>query len=93
MKQKAEVEEVEEEDQTVNAPKPIEALEEMGIGMQDINKLKKEGFCTVKSILMHPKKILCQIKGISEGKLDKIIECAMKLENLGFSNGLIVMEK
>lgn len=93
MKQKAEVEEVEEEDQTINAPKPIEALEELGIGMQDINKLKKEGFCTVKSILMHPKKILCQIKGISEGKLDKIIESAMKLENLGFTNGLVVMEK
>ena len=56
--------------------------------MQDINKLKKEGYCTVKSILMDVKKNLCKIKGISEAKLDKIIECAMKLEKMGFTNGL-----
>jgi meiotic recombination protein DMC1 len=26
--------------------KPIEALEELGIGMQDIQRLKKEGYVT-----------------------------------------------
>lgn len=65
----------------------------MGIGMQDINKLKKEGYCTVKSVLMDVKKNLCKIKGLSEAKLDKIIECAMKLENMGFTNGLDLLEK
>jgi len=37
---------------------------------------------------MDVKKNLCKIKGISEAKLDKIIECAMKLEKMGFTNGL-----
>lgn len=59
----------------------------MGIGMQDINKLKKEGYCTVKSVLMEVKKNLCKIKGLSEAKLDKIIEGAMKIEKTGFMNG------
>lgn len=91
--QEEEVKELEDNENHSDLPKSIEALEEMGIGMQDINKLKKEGFCTVKSLLMYPKKILCEIKGISEAKLEKIIECAMKLENLGFTNGLVVLEK
>lgn len=55
--------------------------------MQDINKLKKEGYCTVKSVLMEVKKNLCKIKGLSEAKLDKIIEGAMKIEKTGFMNG------
>ena len=38
-------------------------------------------------------KNLCKIKGLSEAKLDKIIECAMKLENMGFINGLDLLEK
>lgn len=33
---------------------------------------------------MDVKKNLCKIKGLSEAKLDKIIECAIKLENMGF---------
>ena len=55
--------------------------------------MKKEGYCTVKSILMDVKKNLCKIKGLSEGKLDKIIEGAMKLEGIGFTNALEVLEK
>ncbi len=72
--------------------KPIEALEELGIGMQDITRLKKEGYCTVKSIIMDVKKNIAKVKGITEAKLEKIIEAAMKLENLGFTNGLDYLE-
>lgn len=42
---------------------------------------------------MEVKKNLCKIKGISEVKLEKIIDGAMKLEGMGFSNGLEVLEK
>lgn len=42
---------------------------------------------------MDVKKNLCKIKGISEAKLEKIIECAMKLEKMGFTNGLVLLEK
>ena len=89
--QKSKKEKVQEEEkiETEDFPcRPIEALEEVGIGMQDINKLKKEGYCTVKSVLMEVKKNLCKIKGLSEMKLEKIVEGAMKLEGMGFSNGL-----
>ena len=61
--------------------------------MQDIQRLKKEGYCTIKSILMDVKKNLAKVKGISEGKLDKIVEAAMKIEGLGFISGLDYMEK
>lgn len=94
----AEDEKVEEELETeIDASefqaKPIETLEEHGIGMQDIQRLKKEGYCTIKSILMDVKKNLAKVKGISEGKLDKIVEAAMKIEGLGFINGLEYLEK
>ena len=42
---------------------------------------------------MDVKKNISKVKGISEGKLDKILEAAMKLENLGFTNGLDYFEK
>ncbi len=86
-KQKMEEEEIVEVEQKEHT-KPIEALEEMGIGMQDIQRLKKEGYVTTKSILMEVKKNLAKVKGITEVKLDKIIECAMKVEEFGFRSGL-----
>lgn len=42
------------------------------------------------SILMAMKKELLNVKGISEAKLEKIQEAAMKLEKVGFSTGLEV---
>lgn len=61
--------------------------------MQDITRLKKEGYCTVKSIIMDVKRNIAKVKGITEAKLEKIIEAAMKLENLGFTNGLEYLEQ
>jgi meiotic recombination protein DMC1 len=65
----------------------IEKLQEYGINMSDIKKLKASGFCTVMSLLMATKKQLCKVKGISEQKIEKIQECAMKLEKTGFQTG------
>jgi meiotic recombination protein DMC1 len=44
----------------------------MGINAVDIQKLKSAGFCTVLSIIQATKKELLNIKGITDGKLEKI---------------------
>jgi DNA repair protein RAD51 len=51
----------------------------MGINANDIKKLKEAGFNTVESIVFTSKKNLILIKGLTDAKLDKIIECALKL--------------
>ena len=70
----------------------IDKLQEGGINLADINKLKASGFCTVKSVLMAVKKELMQIKGITEQKIEKIQEAAAKLENAGFITGMGVLQ-
>jgi len=53
---------------------PIKAS---GIAALDVKKLKDAGLCTVESVTYSPRKDLLQIKGISEAKVDKIIEAGM----------------
>jgi ERCC4-type nuclease len=65
----------------------IERLQESGINMQDINKLKSAGFSSVKSVLMATKKELQMIKGITEQRAEKLQDAAKKLENAGFITG------
>lgn len=62
----------------------IECLQEYGIGLSEIQKLKANGICTVKGIQMITKKSLSKIKGLSDAKIDKIIEIASKLNKAGF---------
>ncbi|KAI8794258.1 meiotic recombination protein DMC1/LIM15 isoform X1 [Biomphalaria glabrata] len=57
----------------------IDVLQDHGINMADIKKLKQAGICTVKGIQMCTKKKLCNIKGISEAKMEKIKEAAAKI--------------
>lgn len=45
----------------------------------DIKKLKSVGICTVKGIQMTTRKALCNIKGLSEAKVEKIKEAAGKM--------------
>ncbi len=40
----------------------------------DIKKAKDAGYFTCESILMNPKKRLNEIKGLSEAKIDKMLE-------------------
>lgn len=42
---------------------------------------------------MATKKELCNIKGINEAKIDKILEAAKKLENHGFITGNELAQK
>lgn len=71
----------------------IEKLQECGINMGDINKLKSAGICTIKGLLMVTKKELLNIKGISEQKIEKMVEAASKIESLGFYKATDVMNK
>lgn len=79
----AEVQEVED---MQHGPFPIEQLEASGIAAIDVKKLRDAGLCTVEAIAYSPRKDLLQIKGISEAKVDKIIEAASKLIPLGFTS-------
>jgi DNA repair protein RAD51 len=58
---------------------PITALETCGISANDTKKLKEAGFYTIESIVFTSKKNMIQIKGLTEQKIDKIIENSLKL--------------
>ena len=47
--------------------------------MADIKKLKSVGICTIKGIQMTTRRGLCNVKGLSEAKVEKIKEAANKL--------------
>ncbi|XP_036937447.1 meiotic recombination protein DMC1/LIM15 homolog isoform X4 [Acanthopagrus latus] len=57
----------------------IDLLQKHGINMADIKKMKAVGICTVKGIQMTTRKALCNIKGLSEAKVEKIKEAAGKM--------------
>ncbi|XP_061665405.1 meiotic recombination protein DMC1/LIM15 homolog isoform X3 [Syngnathoides biaculeatus] len=57
----------------------IDLLQKYGINMADIKKMKTVGICTVKGIQMTTRKALCNIKGLSEAKVEKIKEAAGKM--------------
>ncbi|XP_078349042.1 meiotic recombination protein DMC1/LIM15 homolog [Oculina patagonica] len=66
----------------------IDLLQNHGINVADIKKLKSAGICTVKGVQMTTRRKMCQIKGISEAKMEKIKEAAAKLANAGFVTAL-----
>ena len=61
----------------------IEMLQNHGINVADIKKLKTAGVCTVRGIQMVTRKKLCNIKGLSEAKVDKMKEAVMKISGPG----------
>lgn len=67
-----EVQDLEEDIEQANFIE-IQKLQEHGINAADIAKLKTSGFCTITSIVMATKKELCNIKGINQAKIDKIL--------------------
>lgn len=56
-------------------------------------RMKDAGFFTVSSILMTTKKNLCNVKGLSEPKIDKIRDAALKLVGAGFITGTEARQK
>lgn len=77
-------EQMEEEQQ--HGPFPIEQLQACGIAAADVKKLRDAGLCTVEAVAYSPKKDLVLIKGLSEAKVEKIIEAASKLVPMGFTS-------
>ncbi|XP_021436908.2 meiotic recombination protein DMC1/LIM15 homolog [Oncorhynchus mykiss] len=57
----------------------IDTLQKHGLNMADLKKLKSVGICIVKGIQMTIRRALCNIKGLSEAKVDKIKEAAGKM--------------
>ena len=83
-KEEAAEEQAEGEAMEIEGPTPIKALEEKGINAGDIKKMEEAGFHTVEAVAFTPKKHLVIVKGLSEAKVDKIIDACQKIVNLGF---------
>jgi len=66
-------------------PMPITKLEGGGVSAADVKKLMEAGFHTVESVAYATKKALCNVKGISEAKADKLQAEASKLIPMGFT--------
>ncbi|GAB1602420.1 meiotic recombination protein DMC1/LIM15 homolog [Argonauta hians] len=66
----------------------IELLQNHGINAADIKKLKQSGICTIRGIHMTTRKKMCNIKGISEAKMEKIKEASLKICENGFFTAL-----
>ena len=86
-------EQQEDEAMEMEGPTPVKSLEEQGINSGDIKKLEDAGYHTVESVAFTPKKQLILVKGLSENKVDKIMEAAQKIVNLGFQTATTFFEK
>ncbi|KAG5459316.1 MAG: hypothetical protein BJ554DRAFT_292 [Olpidium bornovanus] len=62
----------------------VNSFQKHGINVSDIQKLKKEGICTVTAVIQATRRNLCKVKGLSETKVEKIKEAASKLQNTSF---------
>ena len=71
----------------------VDTLQAYGINAADLNKLKSAGLCTVLGILMTTRKELVNIKGLSDAKIDKIIEAAQKVETAASMTGVVLRNK
>jgi DNA repair protein RAD51 len=70
----------------------IDRLEGPGLGAPDIKKLKEAGYHTIEAVAYATRKELGGIKGISDNKVEKIIESAFKmLGTMGFTTATEVI--
>ena len=61
-------ENVQEESQVaVMKYRTVDDLQSVGVGMQEIKKLREAGYPTIGTVLQQPLKVLIAIKGFSEG--------------------------
>lgn len=68
-------------------------LENSDISERDVKNLKTAGFHTVESVAYATRKMLCEVKGISEQKADKLLQESMRHCRMGFTNALEFMAK
>lgn len=69
------IENSDDEDEEIRSFEPIELLQDAGINMTDIAKLKEDGFATIGQLFQVSQKRLLAVKGISEAKVDKVNRC------------------
>jgi DNA repair protein RAD51 len=82
-----------DEEMELEGPTPVKSLEEQGINAGDIKKLEEAGFHTVEAVAFTPKKQLTTVKGLSENKVDKILDACQKIVSLGFQTATTFYEK
>ena len=82
-----------EEDDEAEGWTDIERLMELGVGAADIQKLKAGGVNTVEGLNMVVKKQLTAIKGLSDAKVDKILDAAKKFVACSFHTGVEALGK
>jgi DNA repair protein RAD51 len=68
----------------LDGPTNVHELTKHGIAEGDIKKLVDAGYNTVEAVVFTPRKALILVKGLSEAKVDKILEACNKLVELGF---------
>ena len=73
----------------------IEDLQSAGINVSDIKKLQEFGMNTIGQVLQSSMREMLTVKGLSEAKIQKIRECARKLDSRGsaFKTGVQVKER
>ncbi|KAJ3558548.1 hypothetical protein NM688_g863 [Phlebia brevispora] len=71
----------------------VDELQQHGINVQDILKLKAAAINTVSGVNMTTRRQLLKIKGMSEAKVEKIKEAAHKILGSSFATGLEIQEK
>ncbi|KAI0251932.1 Rad51-domain-containing protein [Lactifluus subvellereus] len=71
----------------------VDELQQHGINVQDILKLKAAAINTVSGVSMTTRKQMLKIKGMSEAKVEKIKEAAHKMIGSSFATGLELQEK
>ncbi|KAF9245756.1 Rad51-domain-containing protein [Melanogaster broomeanus] len=71
----------------------VDELQQHGINVQDILKLKSAAIHTVSGVVMTTRRQLLKIKGMSEAKVEKIKEAAQKTAGSSFGTGIEVQDR
>ncbi|KAI0727820.1 Rad51-domain-containing protein, partial [Fomitopsis betulina] len=71
----------------------VDELQQHGINVQDILKLKAAAINTVSGVNMTTRRQMLKIKGMSEAKVEKIKEAAHKTLGSSFATGLEIQDK
>jgi DNA repair protein RAD51 len=80
-------------EEELDGPTPIMKLQEQGISATDIKKLEEAGYHTIEAVAFTPKKHLVLVKGLSEAKVDKILEACQKAVSMGFMTASSYFER
>eukprot|EP00397_Hematodinium_sp_SG-2012_P015659 GEMP01015951.1.p1 GENE.GEMP01015951.1~~GEMP01015951.1.p1 ORF type:complete len:353 (+),score=70.99 GEMP01015951.1:140-1198(+) len=82
-----------DDDEDVITWHAIEKLQNSGINVADVKKLKDAGFNTMQSVMGTMRKELLAIKGLSDQKIEKIIEASRRTTDSGFMTCSQFVEK